>query len=183
MSFFDFKSKLIEAQSNGATGKFQILGKLDVVSKGVSIDIYQGKIVKLRSGSISGQAVAELLTSMYIDHIVFMDSNSIDPTPEENTPDTGAVLRMITEAGKAITNGRVQNIASDWIIETSIAAVGKFIGSSSKNLINGIAKEFPPIEDEALFLTKCRDATTNLVGAKTAEKIFDALQEEIAAGN
>jgi hypothetical protein len=178
MSYFDFKSKLLNAQSSNATGKFQILGKLGVVSKGVSIDIYEGNVVKLRSGNTSGQTVAELLTAMYIDHVVYMDSSSIHPTPEENTPDTDTLLKMITDAGNAITNDRVKSIASDWIIETTIEAVGKFIGSSSSKLINGIAEEFPPKENEDIFLDKCREATTGLVGAKVANKIFDSLQEE-----
>lgn len=178
MSYFDFKSKLLDAKSNGATGKFQVLGKLNVVSKGVSIDIYDGNIVKLRSGSLSGQVVAELLTTMYIEHVVFMNSSSIDPTPEENTPGTDALLSMITDAGKAITNGRVKGIASDWIIETTIEALGKFVGSTSEKLINGIATEFPPIEDEGLFLNKCREAAADLIGVKLANRVFDSLQDE-----
>ena len=178
MSFFDFKSKLLNAKSSGATGKFQVLGKINVVSKGVSIDIYDGKIVKLRSGSNSGQVVAELLTAMYIEHVVFMDSGSIDPIPEDNTPDIDTLIKMITDAGKAITNGRVKNIASDWIIETTIEALGKFVGSTSEKLINGIATEFPPIEDEGLFLNKCKEAAADLIGVKLADKVFDSLQDK-----
>jgi hypothetical protein len=167
MSYFEMKNKLQDAQSSSATGKFQILGKLNNVSKGVSIDICQGKIVKMRVGSESGHVAANLMIAMSIDKIVFMKSNNIDSLAEAGTPDTDDLLRMIADSGKGIVRDRIIQIASD--------TLSPVIGSSSEALIDGIAAKYPPDEDESLFFIKCKEATVEVIGQNKTDKLFDSL--------
>ena len=167
MSNIELKNELLDAQSSGITGKLQVLGKLDDASQGASIDFYEGRVIKLRVGSETGQAAAKLLTAMSIDRVIFMKSNAIDSSPEANTPDTDALLTIIVDLGK--------DIHSDKIIENTIEALSQVMGPSSGNIIDSIAAKFPPAEDEKLFLSKCREAAANMVGASMADKIFDSL--------
>lgn len=169
MSYYDMKNKLIDAQSIGATGKLQVFGKLNGATKGITIHIYEGKIVRLRAGNHSGYVAAAKLVAMNIDRVVFMKSSDINPSPEVDTPDTEALLEIITNAGK--------EVSVDRIIETTIRALGQVMGPGSEKLTNDIAARFPPAEDEGLFLNKCKEAATNMVGSKMAGQIFDPLMK------
>ena len=166
----ELKNELLDAQSSGRTGKLQLLGKLNDASQGASIDFYEGKVVKLRVGSETGQAAAEILTTMSIDRVIFMKSSAIDSSPEANTPDTDALLTMNANLGKVISN--------DKIIETTIEALSQIMGPNSGNIIDSIAAKYPPAENEKLFLNKCKEATADLVGASMADSIFDRLLDK-----
>lgn len=164
------KNKLIGAQSISATGKLQVFGKLKGATKGITIHIYEGNIVRLRAGNHSGYVAAAKLVAMNIDRVVFMKSNDIKPSPEVDTPDTEALLEIIANAGK--------EVSIDRIIETTIKALEKVMGSGSEKLTNDIAAKFPPTEDQGLFLDKCKEAAMNMVGKKMADQIFDPLMKK-----
>ena len=165
----EFKNELLGALSNKKTGRFQLLGKFNGVNKGASIDIYEGEVVKVRLGNEAGLAAAMQITEMAVDRHVFMNSSSIDSTPEPNTPEADTLLNMITDA---------DSVSSDKIISAIADALKPVMGSGSKKLVESIAEKCPPARDEKAFLTECREATTNMVGEKMADQVFDHFMDK-----
>ena len=167
MSNVNLENELRTAQQAGQTGKFQVIGKVQGASKGITINIFQGNVVKILVGSRSGQEAAKFLATMSIDRIKFMESNGISASPETGTPDTDALLMLVGDKGKASSN--------DEIIKITARALSRMMGSGSQNLINDIAARFPPSEDPKLFMKKCRESAASVIGAKVADKIFSEI--------
>lgn len=172
MQSIELHNELLEAQSTGKSGKINIIGEINGSNKVLSIDFYEGTIVKIYLDKKSGVVAANLLPTMSISRVIFNGSTNVGSSPEANTPDFDALIKMLDSPDR--------NIGGDEIIKATLETLSQIMGPSSDDFINKIAAKFPPAEDERLFLNMCRKATADMVGEEVADKVFDPLVKRIS---
>ena len=169
MSCIELRNELQQAHAQNKTGKMIVFGKLDDATKGVNIDIRQGKIMRINLGEKSGLPAANDLANIVVERIKFMKSDNIVSSPEENTPNIATLLGMIAQEH--------DNGGGERLIEITIQALAKIIGPNSKEIVEDIAKKFPPNDDEQLYIENCKQAITDIIGRNQADKLFASLRK------
>lgn len=169
MSNTDLINELQQAEINSKTGRIVIFGILDGATKGLNIDIHQGKITKISLGDKTGMLAAKALANIIVERVKFMESGNIVSSPEGNTPDIATLLGMIAESDNSADMER--------LVEATIKALEKIMGPSSKKLVEDIAEKFPPTDNEQLYIENCKQAVVDIIGRKQTEKLFTSLQK------
>ena len=167
MSNLELQNALLDIQTKGKTGKLQIIGRLEGTKLGATLDFEDGKLVRLRLGRKSGEEAAVSLPDMTIERLIFMKSNGRGREPEPGTPDLDFIIEE--SAGNDTT------FASNNLVKAIIFKLDNSMGKGAQSLVDKVSDKYSPRSNRAMFLLKCRDAASNAIGEKQADKIFASL--------
>jgi hypothetical protein len=167
MANLELQNELLDIQTKGKTGKLQIIGKLENIKLGATLDCNEGKLVRIRLGRKSGQEAAVALPDIKIERIVFIKSNGLWEKPEPGTPELGFIIE---EAA-----GHDTTFISNNLVQTIIDKLDNSMGKGAQNLVDKVSAKYSPRSNPEQFLQKCRDAASSAIGEKQADKIFASL--------